>query len=191
MVISRGNEAISPILMRSDFHSRYYVRLNPAEASAGQFAPVLEHLIAQTQSDGAVVYRFESETDEFRAVAARSNVFPKIHELGITLGVHASEWLSAGRQPLQVAPAENLAFENLPEGLQYGFRRVLLLPLRTDEKLLGYLTVGRHISEAFNAEAIREAQSIANIVAAVFERDELRNAGRPRRMAGQTLRKIA
>jgi hypothetical protein len=152
--------------------TRYFVRLNASAAAANNqdLAPLLEQFSAQTSAEGVVVYRFDSACCEFAAIAAQSSTAPRIPELGITLGVEASACLKRGREHVQFVPGTDERFANFPEGLQYGFRR-LLLPLRAGETLLGLVSMGKENAEAFDLPQVSGALRLARVVAAVLERD--------------------
>jgi GAF domain-containing protein len=64
-------------------------------------------------------------------------------------------------------------FANLPEGLQYGFRRLLLVPLRAGDTLLGLVTVGRQTPDSFNLLQLTDAVRIARVMSVILERDAL------------------
>jgi GAF domain-containing protein len=153
--------------------SRYYIRLKTAHDTTEEFIPLTSQLMERTRADGAVIYRFESELEEFRAVAMQSAVTPRIAELGMTLSPIASAWLRNSKNPVQVAPRESIAWENLPEVLQFGFRRILVLPLRSENDLLGLLTLGRNADIPFEAQEVQGTLPIIRLVRAVLERDVL------------------
>jgi GAF domain-containing protein len=154
---------------------RYFLRLNASATAANNhdFAPLLEHLSGQANADGIVVYRFDSISGEFAAVAAQSNTGPRIPELGVTLGTEASAWLKRSREHVQFVLETDARFANLPEGLQYGFRRLLLVPLRAGDTLLGLVTVGRQTPDSFNLLQLTDAVRIARVMSVILERDAL------------------
>jgi hypothetical protein len=172
--------------MRSDLQAaeqRYYIRLNNAAVHASQeLALLLDQLVTRSRADGAIAYRFDAGAEEFHAVAIQSRVSPRIPELGVTLSAGATAWLKKSQEPLQVSPAIDVPFENLPETLQYGYERVLLFPFRAEYDLLGFLTLGRTSGEFFDRQAVEGAQPLVRIVGALLERDALQNAMKERKL---------
>ncbi|MGD1072084.1 MAG: ANTAR domain-containing protein [Bryobacteraceae bacterium] len=162
---------------------RYYIRLNDTAAQATQeMGLLLDQLVTRSRADGAVVYRLEAGADEFHAVAVQSRVSPRIPEVGVTLSAGAIAWLKKSQEHLQVLPSIDVPFENLPEVLQYGFRRVLLFPFRAEYDLLGFLTLGRRSGDFFDQQAVDGAQPLVRIVAALLERDALQDAMKERKL---------
>ena len=174
----------------------YYIRLNTAAAQGTQeLNLLLDELIARTRADGAVAYHFDPGIQELRAVATQPRFSPRIPELGVTLTAEATAWLrkepgpgqESPREPLQVTPATDMAFENLPEVLQCGFRSTLLFPFHGEYDLLGFLTLGRRSGDLFDPQSIRDAQPLAGIVAALLERDALQQAMKERKIVERAM----
>jgi GAF domain-containing protein len=163
---------------------RYFFRFNARDVATAKrdLAAILAPLIEQTRADGVIVYRLEEDCDEFRAVAARTRTSPKIAELGVTLGVEATALLSRGVEPFQAGHSCDERFANLPETLQFGIRRVLVFPLRANDSVLGFMTIGRADTEPFAEHAIQAALPVARVVTAVLERDALRVALKERKL---------
>jgi GAF domain-containing protein len=165
--------------MSFEIHSteqpRYFLRLNASATAANNqdLTPLLEHLSSQTNAEGIVVYRFDSTSAEFTAIAAQSGTGPRIPELGVTLGSEASAWLKRSREHAQFLLQTDARFANLPEGLQYGFRRLLLVPLRAGDTLLGLVSLGRQNPEPFDVLQVRDAVRVARVLSVVLERDAL------------------
>jgi len=76
--------------------------------------------------------------------------------------------LRKSAETLQVSPASDIPFENLPEVFQYGYQRLL--------------TLGRRSADSFDRQALEGAEPVASIVAALLERDALQNAMRERKL---------
>ena len=163
---------------------RYYIRLNgtAAHAASREMDLLLGQLVTRGGADGAVVYRFDAAAEELHAVAIQARVSPKIPELGVTLSAGATAWLKKSAETLQVSPAVDIPFENLPEVFQYGFQRLLLFPFRAEYDLLGFLTLGRRSGELFDRQAVEGAETVASIVGALLERDALQNAMKERKL---------
>jgi len=172
---------------------RYFFRFNTRDVALGcqatplhttkrDLAAILAPVVEETRADGAFVYRASEDSDEFRAIAARTMATPKIPELGVTLGTEATLLLSRGIEPFQTSHSSDERFSNLPETLQFGIRRVLVFPLRAADSLLGFLTLGRVDTEPFSDHEIQTALPVARVVAAVLERDALQVALRERKL---------
>lgn len=163
---------------------RYYIRLNgtAAHAASREMDLLLGQLVTRGGADGAVLYRFDAVAEELHAVAVQARVSPKIPELGVTLSAAATAWLKKSAETLQVSPAVDIPFENLPEVFQYGFQRLLLFPVRAEYDLLGFLTLGRRSGDLFDRQAVEAAAPVASIVAALLERDALQNAMKERKL---------
>jgi GAF domain-containing protein len=153
----------------------YLFRLNAAEViSEGRdLAFILGPLIGRTRAQGAVVYRADEEMREFRAIAARADAAPRNPEVRTALGVEASGVIHQVQELFQTEPEKDERFSGLPEVLQYGFRQILLFPLRSEGRLLGILTLGRTEAEPFDLRNLHYVKSIARVVGAVLERDVL------------------
>ncbi|MES1257319.1 MAG: GAF and ANTAR domain-containing protein, partial [Acidobacteriota bacterium] len=173
-----------PFEVHTTEQRRYFLRLDAAASAHVNpgLAPLLDQLIAQTQAEGVVVYRFDSVADEFLAISAQAAVTPRIPELGVTLTLDASVWFRRSREPLQFVPAEEARFSNLPEAFQYGFERLLIVPLRADDLVLGFLTLGRKDPRPFTAGELHNALQLAHVVAVVMERDALQAALKERKL---------
>jgi GAF domain-containing protein len=153
-----------------DFHTRYYFRLNSEIVGADtDFDPALGFLAFQAQADTAVVYRFDQDVSEFRAVAAHAATPAAIRDAGVTLTQSASRWIFSLTQPDQGSANKEERFERFLERLQYGVDQALVIPLRAKERLLGLLTLGRRSPDAFAPEAIEVARRTGRALTAVLE----------------------
>lgn len=156
---------------------RYFLRLNAEEVTRDEIGlnclldPFLKHVAA----DSAVIYRM-ADAEELRAIAAKPVGGWRIPELSVTLAARESQWLRHNTEPLQAPMEGDGHFGEFPESLQYGLRELLLLPLRSPAGLIGLMTVGRIRLESFHAEAVSAASRLAQVAAAVLERDSLRAA---------------
>ena len=163
---------------------RYFFRFNIRDVDAPNkdLNSVLHQLMLETDAQSAIIYRNDDESEEFRAIAGRSVLAPRIPELGVTIGRHATSVLRASTEPFQTLRADDDRFTSMPEFLQYRLLNLLFLPLRTADLLLGFLNLGRTIADPFRNCEIEAALPIANVVAAVLERDHLQNALRKRKL---------
>jgi GAF domain-containing protein len=167
-------------------HKTYSFRLNAAEVAitGRDLAFILGSLLGRVNAGSAVVYRAdtEKERDEFRAIAARVDVAPRIAELAVTLGMEATAALRQSDRPFQTSADTDPRFAGLPEVLQYGLKRLLVFPLRGRDGLLGIMTIGRAGDEGFDSRAIQFALPVARIVEAVIERDALQEELKNRKL---------
>lgn len=155
--------------------TRYYIRLDSALAETEtDHALLLDATRLLTDSQAAVLYQTQPETSAINAITARSAVPSRVKEVGVTLSPATSEWIESLTQPVQGTRLTDPNFEKFPEILQYQLRRLIVIPLRTEDNLLGLLTLGRTVETAFDAEAIAAAQRASRLLTAIFERDFLR-----------------
>ncbi len=156
---------------RQDLHTRYYFRFNSEVAGEENgFELALVVLALQTQADTAVVYRFDQESSEFRGFAAHADRPAAIRDAGVTLTQSASQWIFSLTEPEQGSASKEERFERFLERLQYGVDRVLVVPLRAKERLIGLLTLGRRGSDAFAPDVAEIARKAGRGLATVLER---------------------
>jgi GAF domain-containing protein len=163
---------------------RYFFRFNTSEVNAAKkelgalFTPVIE----QTKANSVIVYGADRQADEFRAVAARSAIAPRIPELGVTIGEEGTAILRRTTEPFHATRIGDERFANLPECLQYGVRNLLIFPLRAEDHVLGFLTLGRTSEEPFDPASIPAALPVAHVATAILERDALQIALKERKL---------
>jgi transcriptional regulator with GAF, ATPase, and Fis domain len=167
---------------------RCFFRFNTSEVNVAkrELTAIFPPLMTQTRAHAALVYRadsgVDSEMEEFRAVAARSVTPARIPELGVTIGEAATSVLKRSTEPFQTSRVDDERFANLPEFLQFGITSLLILPLRTADSILGFLTLGRTSVEPFEPQAVQSALPLAHLTTAVLERDALHIALRERKL---------
>jgi hypothetical protein len=155
--------------------TRYYIRLDSATAETEtDQALLLDVARLQTDSQAAVLYQVQPEASTLVALTARSTVQARVKEVGVTLSPSASGWIESLTHPVQGSHAGEPNFERFPEVLQYQLKRLMVVPLRTKDDLLGLLTIGRFAETAFDPKAIEAAQRAGRLLTALFERDSLR-----------------
>jgi len=142
-------------------------------------ALLLEAARLQTDSEVAVLYEFQSEASgpgnaEVIAITVRSVVAPRVKDVGVTLTATTSQWIESLVSPVQGKPSAEPNFEKFPEVLQYQLKRLLVAPLRTEDRLLGILTLGRRAETNFEPAALEVAERAGRLLTAVLERDSLR-----------------
>ena len=156
-------------------HKRYFIRLNTGAADLDSSVRIaLDAASPKIDADVAVVYVLNQENAELNAVARRTALVARVPDVGATLSDKTVQWLENLRSPAQGKPSHDPFFEKLPEAIQHRLERVLLAPLRGAEELLGILTIGRSGDRIFDEEEVRLAQRSAHLLAAVLERDALR-----------------
>ena len=128
----------------------------------------------RTDSETAVIYRFQPETSELIAIAARSSSAARVKDVGVTLSPATSQWLESLAGPAQGTPSTEPNFEKFPEVLQYQLKRLIVVPLRTENEIFGLLTLGRFVGSAFDQPALEVAHGVGRVLTAVLERDSLR-----------------
>jgi len=169
--LNQGENQMASAAFQYDFHTRYYFRLNAEIVGAEtEFDPALIMLALQAQADTAFVYRFDQEVSEFRAVAGHADTPAAIRDAGVTLTPSASGWIFRLSDPEQGSANSNERFERFLERLQYSVDRMLVVPLRGKEQLLGLLTLGRRNSSAFAPEVLEIARRTARSLTGILER---------------------
>lgn len=152
-----------------------YIRLDSAVAEKERDdALLLDAACLQTGSQIAVVYAYQAELSELKAIAARSSLTTRVKNAGVTVNSAMSTWIEALEAPVQGSPADGAFFEKFPEVFQYHLKRLAVLPLRAGDELLGLLTLGRSEEDAFDPAAVAAGQRAARLLTAVLERDALR-----------------
>jgi two-component system, response regulator PdtaR len=165
-----------------EFGARYYLRVDLSSAETeSDFDPLLDTLIAQSQSDALAIYRFDPGGNEFKAAAVRVATQPLIRNAGVTLTAAASIWLFGLTEPAQ-GSATDERFERFPERLQFGVETILAVPFRNGEKLLGFLTLSRRQGGDFDTDTVQLAKRTGRLIAAVMERDDLQQVLRERKV---------
>lgn len=156
-------------------YGRYYFRLDSTLTPGDtDHAFILDSARELTASQTAIVYGFDRHELEVRAVAVRSGIGARLGATGVTFTVNASRWLERLTGPAQASPLSDPNFEKFPEALQYRLPRLLVTPLRGDSGLLGVLTLGRSEDTPFGAHEVEAAGRAGRLLAAVLERDALR-----------------
>jgi hypothetical protein len=154
--------------------TRYYIRLDSSVAGADtDHTFLLDASRLNTDSETAVIYGFQRETSELNAVAARSSSVARVKDVGVTLGAATSRWFESLTVPAQGTPSTEPNFEKFPEVLQYQLKRLIVVPLRTQNDILGLLTLGRLADHAFDQPAVGLAHRAGRVLTAVLERDSL------------------
>jgi GAF domain-containing protein len=160
--------------------TRYSMRLDSSIAEAEtDHTLLLDAARLQTDSETAVIYEFQLEAfspglAEVNAIAARSGIAARVKDVGVTLTSATSQWIESLVNPVQGRPAAEPNFERFPEIIQYRLKRLIIAPLRTENHLLGLLTLGRPVETSFDPAAIEVAQRAGRLLTAVLERDSLR-----------------
>lgn len=154
--------------------SRYYIRLDSSVARREMdHTFLLNAFRLHTDAETAVIYRFQPETSELNAVAARLSGAARVKDVGVTLSAATSRWLESLAGPVQGTPSTDPNFEKFPEVLQYQLKRMIIVPLRTAEDIFGLLTLGRLVDSTFDEPALEVASGVGRLLTAVLERDLL------------------
>ena len=160
--------------LQNFIQTRYYVRLDSSVAEREtDHSLLLDAMRSQTNSQTAVIYAFQPDTFEVNAVSARSSVAARLKDVGVTLSGPTSQWLESLAEAVQGSPAAEANFEKFPEALQYQVKRLVVVPLRVENQLFGFLTLGRVSETSFDQAALEVAQRAGRLLTAVLERDTL------------------
>jgi hypothetical protein len=160
--------------LQNIIQTRYYIRLDSSVAETEtDHALLLDAARSQTDSETAVLYAIQSEMSEVNAITARSGSAARVKDVGVTMSHATSQWLESLPGPVQGRPAGESNFERFPEVLQYQVKRLAIVPLRTQDDLLGLLTLGRPVETGFEPAAMDVAQRAGRLLTAVLERDSL------------------
>jgi GAF domain-containing protein len=152
----------------------YYIRLDSRIAETEtDHSLLLDAVRVETNAQSAVLYGFQAETFEVSAITARTSSEARVRDVGVTLSPATSRWLESIAGPEQGRPAADLNFEKFPEVLQFKVSRLVVVPLRTENRLFGLLALGRSADAIFDSKAIEVSQRAARLLTAVLERDSL------------------
>ena len=154
--------------------TRYYIRLDSSVAGREtDYTFLLDASRVHTGSQTAVIYGFQPETSELTAIAAQSSAAARVKDVGVTLSAATSRWFESLTVPVQGAPSTEPNFEKFPEVLQYQLKRLIVVPLRTENEVFGLLTLGRFADGIFDQPALELARRAGRVLTAVLERDWL------------------
>jgi GAF domain-containing protein len=165
---------MAAFVLDNEIQNRYYIRLDSdISETETDHGLALDAARSQTGCQTAVLYAFQPESSDVKAIAARSAVVARVKEVGVTLSHPTSQWIESLAGPVQGRPAADPNFEKFPEVLQYQLKRLLIVPLRTEHHLSGLLTLGRTDSTGFDSTAIEVVLRASRLLVAVLERDSL------------------
>ncbi len=154
--------------------TRYYIRLDSSVAGTDtDHTLLLDAARLHTDSQTAVIYGLQPETSELTAFAAKSGSAAFIKDVGVTLSAATSQWFESLAAPAQGIPSSAPNFEKFPEVLQYRLKRLIVVPLRTENDIFGLLTLGRVADAGFDLLAVEVAQRAGRLLTAVLERNSL------------------
>ncbi len=173
----------TPIFAANVLPIRTYIRWSAREVQdfTTDFNPLLDLWSERTGAESAVIYQHDPETSEYFAVASRYPETPRVQEIGLTLTESASGWLARLAAPEQGSSVTDPRFERFPESVQTGLETLLVLPLTGDGVHLGIAVLGRR-KGLFPADTLALASRIAQLAAAVLERDVLTRKLRERKL---------
>jgi PAS domain S-box-containing protein len=145
--------------------------LQVINASPGRLEPVFDAILEKAHrlcgvSNGLLVTR---DGEHFRTVAARGATERNVALLRRPFGATPNTpyaWLSAGERVVHIPDlmAEPLWDPNDPRraiAIDIGLRTMLLVPLRKDDALLGYISANRHEVRPFSDKEIKLLESFA------------------------------
>jgi GAF domain-containing protein len=139
--------------------------------------------VVKTGAEVGVVYRLDTDSGRFEAVARQTTLTSPATDFDVTLSGAASHWLEDLTEPVQGKPARDQLLQELPDVVQHGLECVLVAPLTGVEGLLGILILGRRSgSREFDAEAVGVARRSASLLSAALERDSLQQKLQERKL---------
>jgi transcriptional regulator with GAF, ATPase, and Fis domain len=169
--------------LQASVQPRYYIRLDSSVAEREtDHTLLLDASRLHTDSQTAVIYGFRPETSELNAIAARSSGAARVKDVGVTLSPATSQWFESLAGPVQGTPSSEPNFEKFPEVLQYQLKRLIVVPLRTEDDIFGLLTLGRRADDAFDQTALEVAHRAGRVLTAVLERDSLQQKLQERKL---------
>ena len=129
--------------------TRYYIRLDSSVAATeSDHTLLLDAVRFQTDAQTAVIYGFQQQTSELSGITARADNAPRVKDVGLTLSHPTSLWIERLAGAAEGRPAADSRFEKFPEVLQYQLNRLLIVPLRAHNDLLGLLPHLRYSSRS-------------------------------------------
>lgn len=134
---------------------------------------LLDAVRVETRSETAVLYEVSRKISDVSAVVVRSSIAARVKDVGVKLGSATNEWIHALTGPAQSMAAGEPNFGKFPEVVQFGLKRLLIAPLRTEDRSFGLLTLGRSVESEFDPSAIEVAHRTARLLTAVLEHDFL------------------
>jgi hypothetical protein len=165
---------MAALAFQNTAQGNYYIRLDARLTEIEtDHSLLLDAVRLQTNSQTAVLYEFQPETLELNAITARSSTAASVKEVGITLSLGTSRWLESITAPVQGSPAADPNFEKFPEVFQFKLSRLIIVALRTESELLGFMALGRSADVDFDIRAIEVSQRAGRLLTAVLERDSL------------------
>jgi GAF domain-containing protein len=140
MPIMQNDEIIDPTLRVSQLrviYSNQKVAATTALSSA--IGPLLEICLAQTNSQGAYVYRLDGEDNVLELIAWRGSRPTDIPSYSVQVDGKASSWYRGltTTTVLEKSAWQDWRFQNLPEFLQNRFESTVSIPVLEDGKLSG------------------------------------------------------
>jgi len=144
------------------------------EAAYRGIAPLFDTVLASVNASAAFLYAADDSGGKLQLRFARSSAGPGfIDRLAVAFRDDDARFLNELQTPLDARPADDRRIEKFPEVLQYRFGRLLVVPLRADQRLLGLLTVGRAGAHGFDIDEAASVAALARTLGAGLRNDQL------------------
>ena len=144
------------------------------EAGYGGLAPLFDAVLSSVNANAAFLYAIDQPGTTLQLKFARCAAGPGfIDRLAVAFRDEEASFLLDLQTLVDANPSEDRRLEKLPEVLQYRFARLLVVPLRVDQNLVGLLTVGRSSAKAFDKDQIASVSALARTLAAGLHNDRL------------------
>lgn len=150
-------EAIQQTLLPTQFrviHSSQNIAATKALNSS--IGPLLELGLAQSNSQGAYIYRLNGEDDVLELIAWRGARPSDIPSYSVQVDGKASGWYRSltGNSVLEKSAWQDWRFQNLPEFPQNRFESVVSIPVLEEGKLAGVANFCRRQASSYAASEI-------------------------------------
>src|ERR1039457_6210691 len=140
MRIMQNDEVVQRTLSASQLRIVYSnQKVAATTALNSSIGPLLEICLAQTNSQGAYVYRLDSEDNVLELVAWRGSRPTDIPSYSVEVDGKASSWYRGltANTVLEKCAWQHWRFQNLPEFLQNRFESTISIPVLEAGKLSG------------------------------------------------------
>jgi signal transduction protein with GAF and PtsI domain len=150
-------QAIQQTLAGNQFRVIYTLQgVAATKALNSSTGPLLELCLAQSNSQGAYVYRLDGEESVLELIAWRGARPSDIPSYSVQVGGKASGWYRSltANVVLEKGAWQDWRFQNLPEFLQNRFESVVSIPVLEEGKLAGVANFCRQLTSNYSAEEI-------------------------------------
>jgi GAF domain-containing protein len=157
MPIMPNDEILQPGLPAHQLRVIYsYQNVAATTALSSAIGPLLEICLAQTNSQGAYVYRLDGEDNVLELIAWRGCPPTDIPAYSVQVNGRASRWYRdlTANTIVEKSAWQDWRFENLPEFLQNRFESAVSIPVLEEGKLSGIANFCHRPATNYTAELI-------------------------------------